>query len=144
MAKGGGQSQYRGVYSFETINCVLTSPIWKSKPKSWKRGTRGRGRGRGSTINKNEELSGRAFADLILKLHSKEENVILWESCCQWTWVWASSGRWWRTGKPGMLQSMWLQRVRHDWAPEQQQVFLKQIYFCEYNLLIAALIIYFG
>ena len=24
----------------------------------------------------------------------------------QWTWVWASSRRWWRTGKPGMLQSM--------------------------------------
>ena len=24
----------------------------------------------------------------------------------QWTWVWANSGRWWRTGKPGMLQSM--------------------------------------
>ena len=24
----------------------------------------------------------------------------------QWTWVWASSGRWWRTGKPGVLQSM--------------------------------------
>ena len=23
----------------------------------------------------------------------------------QWTWVWASSRRWWRTGKPGMLQS---------------------------------------
>ena len=22
----------------------------------------------------------------------------------QWTWVWASSGRWWGTGKPGMLQ----------------------------------------
>ena len=22
----------------------------------------------------------------------------------QWTWVWASSERWWRTGKPGMLQ----------------------------------------
>ena len=21
----------------------------------------------------------------------------------QWTWVWANSGRWWRTGKPGML-----------------------------------------
>ena len=21
----------------------------------------------------------------------------------QWTWVWASSGRWWRTRKPGML-----------------------------------------
>ena len=24
----------------------------------------------------------------------------------QWTWVWASSGRWWRAGKPGVLQSM--------------------------------------
>ena len=37
----------------------------------------------------------------------------------QWTWVWASSGRWWRAGKPGVLQSMGLQRVRHDWANEQ-------------------------
>ena len=24
----------------------------------------------------------------------------------QWTWLWASSGRWWKTGKPGLLQSM--------------------------------------
>ena len=24
----------------------------------------------------------------------------------QWTWVWVSSGSWWWTGKPGMLQSM--------------------------------------
>ena len=24
--------------------------------------------------------------------------------------LWASSGRWWRTGKPGILQSMWSQR----------------------------------
>ena len=24
----------------------------------------------------------------------------------QWTWVWTSSGRWWRTGKPGTLQPM--------------------------------------
>ena len=27
-------------------------------------------------------------------------------SSTQWTWVWANSGRWRRTGKPGMLQSM--------------------------------------
>ena len=39
-------------------------------------------------------------------------------SLTQWTWVWASSGSWWWTGKPGMLQSMGLQRVRHDWATE--------------------------
>ena len=38
----------------------------------------------------------------------------------QSTWVLASLGRWWRTGKPGMLQSMGLQRVGHDWATEQQ------------------------
>ena len=27
----------------------------------------------------------------------------------------------WRTGKPGIRQSMGLQRVRHDWVTEQQQ-----------------------
>ena len=36
----------------------------------------------------------------------------------QWTWVWVGSRSWWWTGKPGMLQSMGLQRVRHDWATE--------------------------
>ena len=35
-----------------------------------------------------------------------------------WTWLWASSGSWWWTGKPGMLQSMGLQRVGHDWVTE--------------------------
>ena len=39
-------------------------------------------------------------------------------SLTRWTWVWASSGRWWQTGKPGMLQSMGSQRVGHDWATE--------------------------
>ena len=32
--------------------------------------------------------------------------------------VWASSGSWWRTGKPGVLQSMGSQRVTHDWATD--------------------------
>ena len=44
-----------------------------------------------------------------------------WVASTQWTWVWADSGRWWRTGKPGVLQSVRLQRVRHDWATEHQQ-----------------------
>ena len=35
-------------------------------------------------------------------------------STTQWTWVWANSGRWWRTGKPSVLQSMGSQRVGHD------------------------------
>ena len=38
----------------------------------------------------------------------------------QWTRVWANSGGWWWTGKLGVLQSMGSQRVRHDWATEQQ------------------------
>ena len=35
-----------------------------------------------------------------------------------WTWVWASSGNWWWTGKPSVLQSVGLQRVRRNWATE--------------------------
>ena len=35
----------------------------------------------------------------------------------RWTWVWASSGSWWMTGKPGMLQSMGSQWVS-DWRTE--------------------------
>ena len=42
----------------------------------------------------------------------------LMASPTQWTWVWASSRSWWWTGRPGVLQSMGLQRVRHDWATE--------------------------
>ena len=39
-------------------------------------------------------------------------------SLTRWTWVGANSGRWWRTGKPGMLQSMGSQIVGQDWATE--------------------------
>ena len=39
-------------------------------------------------------------------------------SLSQWTWIWASSRSWWWTGKPGMLQSMGLQRIEYDWAIE--------------------------
>ena len=36
----------------------------------------------------------------------------------QWTWVWASSGSWRWTGRPGMLRFMGSQKVRHYWATE--------------------------
>ena len=36
----------------------------------------------------------------------------------QWTEVWESYGSWWRTGRPGVLQSMGSQRVRHKWVSE--------------------------
>ena len=50
--------------------------------------------------------------------------MIVWDgwmaSLIQWTWVWASSGRWWRTGKPSVLLPMESQIFRHNWANEQQ------------------------
>ena len=39
-------------------------------------------------------------------------------SLTQWTWVWVGSGSWWWTGRLGVLWSMGLQRVGHDWATE--------------------------
>ena len=39
----------------------------------------------------------------------------------QWTWVWANSGRLWKTGKPGVLQAMRSQRVENDLVTEWQQ-----------------------
>ena len=63
-------------------------------------------------------------------------------SLTQWTWVWASSRRWWRTGKPGMLQSMGSQRVGQNWATElnaQRQMESKHWYWGGkwYSLLCA-------
>ena len=39
-----------------------------------------------------------------------------------WTWLWASSRNWWWTGKPGILRSVGLQRVKHDWATELNRI----------------------
>ena len=42
-----------------------------------------------------------------------------WMASVTWrTWVWASSGHWWWTGKPGVPQSLGSQRVGHDWSTE--------------------------
>ena len=43
----------------------------------------------------------------------------------QWTWVWVNSGSWWWTGRPGVLQSMGSQRIRHDWVTELNWTELK-------------------
>ena len=51
-----------------------------------------------------------------------EENDRGWDgwiaSPTGWTRVWMNSGSWWWTGRPGVLQFMGLQRVRHDWVTE--------------------------
>ena len=42
-------------------------------------------------------------------------------SLTQWSWVLANSGKWWITEKPGVLQSMRLQRVRYNLVTKQQR-----------------------
>ena len=58
----------------------------------------------------------------------EEKGVTGWDSWrvspTQSTWIWANSERWWRPGKPDMLQSMGLQRVGHDLVTEQQHTYL--------------------
>ena len=71
------------------------------------------------------------FGHLMQRVNSLENTLMLgktetedWNgwmaSPTQWIWVWANSRRQWRTGKPGVLQSMASRRVRHDLATEQQ------------------------
>ena len=52
----------------------------------------------------------------------EEKGITGWDiwiaSSTWWTWVWVGPGSWWLTEKPGVLQSMGSQRVRHDWATE--------------------------
>ena len=81
------------------------------------------------------ELKLQYFGHLIWRTDSLEKTLMLgkieavgeeddrgWDvwmaSPIQWTWVWANSGRLWRTGKPGVLQSVGSQIVGHDWTTE--------------------------
>ena len=52
--------------------------------------------------------------------------------------VWATSRRWWWTGRPGVLQSMGSWRAGHNFTAEQQQWFYALQYLlsiCIYNVL---------
>ena len=46
-------------------------------------------------------------------------------SLTRWTWVWVNSRSWWWTGRPGVLQFMGSQRVRHDWVTELNRIKLR-------------------
>ena len=75
------------------------------------------------------------------RLTAEEEGDRGWDgwkaSPIKWTWIWTNSGRWWGTGKPGMLQSMGSQRVRQDWATELNVVDYIKIEV--YTVIIACL-----
>ena len=47
-----------------------------------------------------------------------EDEMVEWYHSLDWAWVWESSGSWWWTGRPGVLQSMVSKRVRHNWVTE--------------------------
>ena len=55
-----------------------------------------------------------------------------WDSCIalltQWTWIWANSGRWWRTEEAGMCNPWGSQRVRHNLVTEHHHLKLTQYY----------------
>ena len=63
----------------------VKSQLWK-KPWSWEK------------LRAGGEGSSRGWAGWMISL-------------TQWTWVWANSGKQWRTGQPDVLQFMGLQRV---------------------------------
>ena len=81
------------------------------------------------------KLKLRYFGYLVRRVDSLEKTLMLegiggrregddtgWDgwmaSPTQWRWIWVNSGRWWWTGRPGVLRFMGSQRVRHDWTTE--------------------------
>ena len=48
-----------------------------------------------------------------------EDEMVGWHRWLDGHELGQTLGRWWRTGKPGILQSIGLQRVGHDWVTEQ-------------------------
>ena len=72
------------------------------------------------------------FSHLMWRTDSSEKTLMLgkiegrrrghrgWDgwmvSPTQWTWVWVSSGSWWWTGRPDVLQSIGWETVRRNWT----------------------------
>ena len=63
-----------------------------------------------------------------------EDEMVGWHHWLNGHWVWASSRSWWWTGKPGMLQSMGLQRVGQDWVTDWTELnwTSTSLYFAKY------------
>ena len=57
-----------------------------------------------------------------------------------WTRVWVISGRWWWTGRPGVLWFTGSQRVGQDWATElnwTESCYCKNFSFVEENIILS-------
>ena len=70
---------------------------------------------------------------------SGRQRVRWLDAITDWTSVdlsWVSSGSWWWTGRPGMLQSMGSQRVGHNWATELNwRIWVLFLWWWFYNFL---------
>ena len=53
-----------------------------------------------------------------------EDEKVGWHHWLEGHELWASSGSWWWTGRPGMLQSMESKSVGHDWETELIKILL--------------------
>ena len=137
------------VFPVVTYECESTQE-WMLSKSYWRRLLRAPWRARRSNQSILEEISPeyslkglmlklklQYFGHLMWRADSLEKTLMLrkiegrgrrddrgWDGWTaapiQWTWLWTNSGRWWRTRKPGVLQSLGRQRVGHDWATEQQ------------------------
>ena len=72
-----------------------------------------------------------------------EDEIVGW-SLTRWTWVWLSSGSWWWTGKPGVLQSMGSQRVGHDWGTELNWTDITWSHYIDEEVLCLPLFFFFS
>ena len=89
---------------------------------------RGAGEDSWESLGPQGDQTSQSWRKSVLNIHWKDwwwswNSNTLATSCkelTQWTWVWENSRSWRWTGKPGVLQSMGSQRVRHDWGTKQQ------------------------
>ena len=65
-----------------------------------------------------------------------ENEMVGWHHQLDGQWIWASSGSWWWTGKPGVLQSTGSQRVGQNLATELNSfTLISNAYFSDTNCL---------
>ena len=79
-----------------------------------------------SYMNTDEKILNKLLVNIIQQCKKYYAGALGWDemdnrgwdgwmaSPTWWTWIWPSYGSWWWTGKPGVLQSMGLQRVEHE------------------------------
>ena len=116
------QNMFQNAYTNYLLESKETKPVNSKGNQSW------------ILIRRTDAESFQCFGHLMWRSDSLERILMqgkiegmrkrgqrrrwLHGSPTRWTWVWTRSGSWWWTRKPGVLQSMGLQRVRHDWATE--------------------------